>query len=543
MIDDVLRQFSRFRRRHLWVRGLDLFLEAAFVMTITAGAMLLIDRVAFELGVMEPHLSTPDRVTVILGGTLALAALLAGALLLLRPTPPAELAWRLDRAAGGEERFLSALEVAATGDAGPFSGALCRDAVRVAQATSPRRVLPRLPVGYRWGILLSLATGTLLHAWPPHLYDAPVAGLFAAPLRGPAPLEVEFLDASTGAIDEFAWDFGDGRAGSGERVTHVYEVAGRYTARLTLRGPGGESRKAVEVEVLPSDRAVADFNADPRKGRIPLEVRFANLSKNAARFEWDFGDGATSTEPAPVHTYAKPGLYTVRLRAANEVSSDEQARPGYIKASHPDEPLAAFRGMPREGNAPLEVGFEDLSTGALAEWHWDFGDPRAGADAPRRERNPVYVYRAPGRYTVKLTVRGPHGEDVEEKVRYVHVKDDGQGPGGGGAKSPKPPPDPRRNPGGAGDKEGKLFGDKQERPPVNTVLEQVRHSNPGGETAVKDVTIFGENPEGTGKPEQMPLETLLPKYRRAAEDSIERERIPPALRNAVRRYYEALRSK
>src|SRR6516164_2804550 len=33
MGEDILREFGRFRRRHLWVRGFDLFLEAAFVMT------------------------------------------------------------------------------------------------------------------------------------------------------------------------------------------------------------------------------------------------------------------------------------------------------------------------------------------------------------------------------------------------------------------------------------------------------------------------------------------------------------------------------
>src|SRR5436190_13213011 len=57
MGEEILREFGRFRRRHLWVRGLDLFLEAAFVMTITAAAMLLVDRLAFELGIAASHLA------------------------------------------------------------------------------------------------------------------------------------------------------------------------------------------------------------------------------------------------------------------------------------------------------------------------------------------------------------------------------------------------------------------------------------------------------------------------------------------------------
>jgi hypothetical protein len=44
--EEILREFARYRHRHLWVRGVDLFLEAAFVMTVTAAAMLLVDRLA-----------------------------------------------------------------------------------------------------------------------------------------------------------------------------------------------------------------------------------------------------------------------------------------------------------------------------------------------------------------------------------------------------------------------------------------------------------------------------------------------------------------
>src|SRR5439155_20323972 len=135
----------------------------------------------------------------------------------------------------------SALEFATATGGGPFESALFRDAVRVAQDTEPARVLPRVPVGYRWGIVLSLAVGSLLWAYPPQLYDPPIADLDASPRRGPAPLEVFFQDGSIGAIDEFLWDFGDGQSGSGEKTAHVYERPGTYTARLTLRGPGGSS--------------------------------------------------------------------------------------------------------------------------------------------------------------------------------------------------------------------------------------------------------------------------------------------------------------
>lgn len=57
-----------------------------------------------------------------------------------------------------------------------------------------------------------------------------------------------------------------------------------------------------------------DFIGKPTIGMCPLTVVFANLSKgNIASYLWDFGDGETSTEEDPEHTYKKGGIYSVRL--------------------------------------------------------------------------------------------------------------------------------------------------------------------------------------------------------------------------------------
>lgn len=556
MDGEILAQFRRFRRRHLWVRGRDLFLEAAYVMTVTAGAMLLVDRMAFELGLSLPHLSTPGMVIASLGGTLGLSAAVTTVVLLLRPTPPAQIAWRVDRAAGGEERFLSALELAAVGEGrGPFIPALCRDALRIAERASPRRILPHVPVGYRWGIVLSLAVGGLLYAYPPQLYDAPLAEFEATPVRGPAPLEVTFRDGSIGAIDEFRWEFGDGREGFGESILHVYEKPGRYTARLRLRGPGGEGAKTHEIEVLPSDRAVADFGAAPRKGRIPLEVRFENQSRNAKTYLWDFGDGSTSTEADPVHSYSQAGYFDVWLTVANDIGKDEKVRAKYIKASHPDEPIANFAAIPRDGPAPLDVTFEDRSSGKVEEWQWEFGDLRSGESNRSRERNPSHLYRTPGHYTVRLEVKGPHGEDLEEKVRFIHVKEPGDGGGGGGGsgggggakndQKSNPPPRDRKKPSGPGTREGQWFTDQPPTQKPFTYDPKVLSSHdPKDTNEVKTLQV--PTPPTPGEPgglQEKPLKIVLPHYQRAAEESMSPEHVPPALRDYVRRVYEDLQSK
>ncbi|MBV8880795.1 MAG: PKD domain-containing protein [Planctomycetaceae bacterium] len=547
MGEEILREFARYRHRHQWVRGLDLFLEAAFVMTVTAAGMLLVDRLAFELGLSAPHLSSRVRVWTTLLVPLGLSAAFAVASILLRPTPPARLAWQLDRASGGEERFLSALEFAAAGGGGPFAVALYKDAARVARETDPARVLPRAPVGYRWGIVLSLAVGSLLWAYPPQLYDAPTAEIDASPVRGPAPLEVFFRDASIGAIDEFLWDFGDGQSGRGEGTSHVYERPGLYTARLTLRAPGGTAEKSVSIEVLPADRAFADFRGKPLKGRGSLDVAFESLAKNAKKLTWEFGDGATSAETDPVHPYSEPGLYTVKLTVENDLGRDEKVREKYVKVAHPDEPIADFRALPREGEKPLEVYFEDLSSGQLSEWSWDFGDLRSGPERVSVERNPTHVYKTPGHYTVRLRVKGPHGEDEEVKERYILVKEPGDGGGGGGKNKPDPKPDPKlpKPKSGAGGGEGRFEGDPSARPKVHLIPEELKHHKPGTRMEEKVLNVYTNKDKATGQgpAQEIPLDQVLPQFQRAAEDAIEREQIPPAYRDHVRRYYEDLHRK
>lgn len=542
MREEILRRFRRLRRRHLWLTGWDLFLEAAFATTVAAGVALLVDRLTFEFGIAPPRLSSPAGVVAATFGALVLAAGYAAAVLWLRPIPPAWVAWRLDRALGGQERFLSAVEIATSGGGGQFAAALLRDAARLAEGADPAKVLPAAPVGHRGGILLSLAAAAVLLAWPPRLYDAPVADFVASPLRGPAPLEVIFRDASIGAIDEFLWDFGDGRGAFGERVIYTYTKPGSYPVRLSLRGPGGTSGKEALIEVLPPDRPAADFEAEPLKGRAPLEVRFRNLSRNALRYRWEFGDGERSEEVEPVHRYRQPGFYGVRLEAFNEVGQDERVRGRYIRVLPEDAPLADFRALPVEGEAPLRVNFEDLSRGEVRAWWWDFGDVRSGRDNGSRERNPVHVYRGPGHYTVRLRVQGPHGEDEEEKLHHIHVKGPGEGRRGvGGTASPAPRRStPGTPPGGAGDRPGRDFGEKSERPKVNLVPEGVTPHTSGGELTEKIKVMGRPRGGGRGDLEEVDYGRVYPEYRKAAEDSINRELIPPAYRETLRRYFNRI---
>ncbi|MCC2546459.1 PKD domain-containing protein [Hymenobacter sp. BT175] len=67
----------------------------------------------------------------------------------------------------------------------------------------------------------------------------------------------------------------------------------------------------------PSPAAVAVFTPSRSVIETNEAVSFANTSQNAARYEWNFGNGQTSTSPTPSATYSTVGTYTVTLTAYN----------------------------------------------------------------------------------------------------------------------------------------------------------------------------------------------------------------------------------
>jgi PKD repeat protein len=75
----------------------------------------------------------------------------------------------------------------------------------------------------------------------------------------------------------------------------------------------------------------ADFSADVTAGTAPLTVSFTDLSTNdPTSWSWDFGDGGSSTEQHPSHTYTSAGSFTVSLTATNDAGSDTATKADYI---------------------------------------------------------------------------------------------------------------------------------------------------------------------------------------------------------------------
>ncbi|MGB9938963.1 PGF-pre-PGF domain-containing protein [Methanosarcina sp.] len=100
-------------------------------------------------------------------------------------------------------------------------------------------------------------------------------------------------------------------------VDNNVSVIDAATNTVTATVPVGEAPFAFGQFIVPPLFPVADFSANVTSGYAPLSVQFTDLSQHAISRNWSFGDGATSTEKNPMHTYSAAGTYTVSLTAGN----------------------------------------------------------------------------------------------------------------------------------------------------------------------------------------------------------------------------------
>src|SRR5690606_10307152 len=136
-----------------------------------------------------------------------------------------------------------------------------------------------------------------------------------------------------------------------------------------------------------------------------LDVQFTDTSsgQDINAWTWDFGDGTTSDEQNPAHTYQTAGTFNVTLTVANEAGPATVSKDVVTTAPVPNAPTSAFTFAAQD----LTVQFTDMSTGdGISAWRWEFGDGSESTD-----RNPSHTYAEAGTFRVRLTVTNPGGED------------------------------------------------------------------------------------------------------------------------------------
>ncbi len=167
-----------------------------------------------------------------------------------------------------------------------------------------------------------------------------------------------------------------------------------------------------------SDAPVAGFTASPTSGIAPHVTTFTDRSTGVPTvWLWNFGDGTSSVEQNPAHSYRDAGTYSVTLTVTNSKGTATTTQTDLVTvAVNPPLLNAKFTGTPTSGVAPLAVQFTDASVGGVTAWAWDFGD-----GSTETVQNPTHVYAANGTYTVKLTVTSASGTNTRIRSNYVNV--------------------------------------------------------------------------------------------------------------------------
>ncbi|HYO87831.1 MAG TPA: PKD domain-containing protein, partial [Candidatus Limnocylindrales bacterium] len=142
----------------------------------------------------------------------------------------------------------------------------------------------------------------------------PVAAFSHVPSVGDVPLVVRFTNQSFGPITGYVWNFGDGTTSTEINPVKTYFTPGLYNVTLTANGPGGSANVTAQVNARGAQAPRASFTSNPATGDAPLSVQFTDTSSGSvSSYFWNFGDGQTTTERNPRHTFNGVGTFNVFL--------------------------------------------------------------------------------------------------------------------------------------------------------------------------------------------------------------------------------------
>lgn len=207
----------------------------------------------------------------------------------------------------------------------------------------------------------------------------------------------------------FEWDFGDNtprvRAGT-EAVFHNYTSPGTYNVKMILLDSnycnfGDSVVKTLRVAALVD----ANFET-PAAGCAPYTATFTNTSSGGQSFQWTFGDGGTSAESSPVHTYTQPGTYNVRLLVIDSATcniSDTAVATITVAGN----PTANFTTSPQPPVENTPITFTPAVSPDVVQYRWYFGD---GDSLFTKVGGPVqHDYNSTGTFNACLVVSNATG--------------------------------------------------------------------------------------------------------------------------------------
>ncbi len=276
----------------------------------------------------------------------------------------------------------------------------------------------------------------------------PKVFLKADPVSGKGPLKVTFdasesIDPDGQRVNDvtFGWDFLDKKTftdSTDAKTEYTFDQVGTYKVQLRVQDREGLftiAEQEIEVTAIKQDIPQVKVQASPVGGKPPLSVQFSSdgtttINGKITSYEWDFGDGTPTMRGASaMHTFNKPGTFTVTLKAIDEAQKEGKGTVTITVEGKTSGPRAIIRTTPSlnplnqfqkvlEGPAPLAVSFDaTLSTDPdkdIVDYQWDTdGD---GTFETRGAKPEAVTYYEPVDTVVTLKVIDAAGNEGTETV-------------------------------------------------------------------------------------------------------------------------------
>ncbi|MBC8278192.1 MAG: PKD domain-containing protein [FCB group bacterium] len=236
----------------------------------------------------------------------------------------------------------------------------------------------------------------------------------------------------TGSVDRdgklirYSWDFGDGNSGKGKSDKHKYAASGTYMVVLTVQDNSTSSTDTHTDTLTIRINYPPIAEAGPEQLTTTSEVRFdagrsTDRDGKLIEYGWDFGDGYTSDEINPVHTYAATGEYEVTLTVRDDSDTRTESDTDKTRVTINSAPVADA-GPELVGSPGEELTFDGSQSadtdGKINAFEWDFGDGNKAAGEIVK-----HAYQRSGIYTATLTVRDNTSHDLAKgfDVKTVYV--------------------------------------------------------------------------------------------------------------------------
>ncbi len=250
----------------------------------------------------------------------------------------------------------------------------------------------------------------------------PVADFSIPELEGCAPFTIKVSNLSTGA-STYLWSSQDGEFSNvkAKEPTITFNDPGDYTnIKLVVK----DIHKCRDTMILTDTIKVTEIipNITPLDayscgaGTVNFQDQSTSSRTSITAWEWDLGNGETSTDQNPMGTYTANGIYDVSLKVTDaDGCSDTAVFEQIVTISIPE---ARFI-VDRVGCTQSALRFKNRSKGQNLTYSYDFGDGTFSS-----AKNPLHTYAAEGIYQVCLTVTDPKGcSDDFCLIKLIEITD------------------------------------------------------------------------------------------------------------------------